>query len=88
MPLPIGRCSGKYTNEARAAGIEGTVVLDLVVGEDGRVRDITVVEGLSHGLTDAALAAIRECRFTPGESGGARVAVRIRGFKIRFYLDD
>jgi protein TonB len=86
MPLPQGRCAGKYTDEAKQAGIEGVVVLDLVVSEDGRTRDIQVVSGLSHGLTEAAIAALRACQFDPGERNGAHVPVRIRGFKIRFVL--
>jgi protein TonB len=88
MPLPQGRCSGKYTDEARAAGIEGVVVLDLVVDERGRARDIVVVEGLGHGLAQAAIAALAACRFTPGERDGKPVAVRVRGFKIRFVLQE
>ena len=86
MPLPKGRCTGEYTEEARQAAIEGTVVLDLVVGEDGVVRDIVVVHGLDHGLTGAAVAAAKRCRFTPGERNGQPVPVRVRGFKITFYL--
>jgi TonB family protein len=86
MPLPMGRCSGKYTDEARAAAVEGVVVLDLIVDERGRARDITVVEGLSHGLTRAAITALTACSFTPGEKDGKPVAVRVRGFKIRFVL--
>jgi TonB family protein len=86
MPLPMGRCSGKYTDEARAAAIEGVVVLDLIVDERGRARDITVVEGLSHGLTKAAITALTACSFTPGEKDGKPVPVRVRGFKIRFVL--
>jgi protein TonB len=88
MPLPQGRCSGKYTEEARAAGIEGVVVLDLVVDESGRARDIKVVSGLDHGLTEAAIKALKECPFSPGEKGGEKVAVRVRGFKIRFVMAD
>jgi TonB family protein len=88
MPLPQGRCAGKYTEAARAAGIEGVVVLDVIVDEEGRARDIEVVERLSHGLTEAAVAALRACRFTPGEKGDQKVPVRVRGFKIRFLLGD
>jgi periplasmic protein TonB len=88
IPLPQGRCAGKYTDEARTAAIEGVVVLDLIVDERGRARDITVVEGLSHGLTEAAIAALTACTFTPGERGGVPVAVRVRSFKIRFVLQD
>jgi protein TonB len=87
MPLPQGRCSGKYTDEAKHAAIEGTVVLDLVVGETGRVREVHVVSGLGFGLTEAAIAAAKECRFSPGEKDGVAVPVRVRGFKIRFLLD-
>jgi len=86
MPLPLGRCAGKYTDEAKAAAVEGVVVLDLVVGEDGRARDIKVTSGLPHGLTEAALEALRACRFSPGEKNGVAVPVRVREFKIRFVL--
>jgi protein TonB len=88
MPLPQGRCIGKYTDEAKRAAIEGTVILDLIVSETGRARDIHVVSGLEHGLTEAAIAALKECRFSPGEKDGAPVAVRVRGFKIRFLLQN
>lgn len=88
MPLPQGRCFGKYTEEAKTAGDEGTVVLDLIVGEDGNVREVKVVEGLPHGLTEAAVAALKECRFSPGEKDGKPVPVKIRGFKIHFVLSE
>lgn len=91
LPLPDERCHdslGKYTEAAQAAGTEGTVILDLVVGEDGRPRDIQVVRGLPNGLTDAATAALRACKFTPGERDGTVVPVKIRGFKIVFVLPD
>ncbi len=58
------------------------------VDEHGRARDITVVEGLSHGLTEAAIAALQACTFTPGEKDGQPVPVRIRGFKIRFLMEE
>ena len=88
LPLPQGRCYGKYNDEALAAGIEGQVVLDIVVGEDGRVRDVVLVHGLGHGLDEAAIAAIRACRFSPGEKNGQAVAVHIKGFKITFVLPE
>ena len=88
MPLPQGRCVGKYTDEAKSAAVEGTVILDLIVSETGRVRDVQVVSGLGHGLTEAAVAAAKACRFSPGEKNGTAVPVRVRGFKIRFLLQD
>jgi protein TonB len=88
MPLPQGRCTGKYTDEAREAAVEGSVVLDLIVGDDGRAREITVVQGLPHGLTQSAITALENCRFTPGEKDGHAVPVRVRGFKVTFYPPD
>jgi protein TonB len=86
MPLPQGRCEGKYTPDAMRAAIEGTVILDVIVSETGRVRDVHVVSGLGHGLTEAAVAAVKGCRFSPGEKDGRAVPVRIPGYKIRFLL--
>ena len=88
MPLPIGRCTGKYTEEARQAGLEGTVILDIVVGEDGAVRDVTIVQGLGQGLNEAAVRALKACRFTPGERNGKSVPVRVRRFKVHFALGE
>jgi TonB family protein len=86
MPLPRGECKAKYTDEARAAAIEGVVVLAAIIDEHGRARDITVASGLPHGLTQAAIAALTACSFTPGERGGQPVPVRVRELKFRFLL--
>jgi protein TonB len=88
MPLPLGVCPGKYTEEARAAATEGVVVLDVTIDEHGRARDVAVVEALPHGLTQAAIAAVTACRFSPGERNGQAVPVRIRGYKVRFLMQD
>ena len=90
MPIPEARCQreGKYTAEALKAAIEGTVILDLLIDDHGRVRDVQVVSGLGHGLTEAAIAAVKQCPFTPAEKDGAPVAFRLRGFKYRFVLPD
>ncbi len=87
MPIPEGVCAGKSTEAARQAGLEGTVVLDLTVAADGTTHDIAVVSGLGSGLTEAAMAALRSCRFAPGERAGAPVPVRVRSFKVRFFLN-
>ena len=86
MPSPVGLCAGQYTDEARRAALEGTVILDVVVGEDGWVRDVTIVQGLAQGLGEAAVRAIKSCRFTPGERDGKPVAVRVPRFKVNFAL--
>jgi TonB family protein len=86
--VPQGRCSGKYTEDALVAGVEGVVMLDIVVGENGAVRDISVTQRLGHGLDEAAVTALKSCRFTPAERDGKPVAVHIKGFKVRFVRPD
>ncbi len=86
MPLPKGECTGRYTEAAREAGLEGVVVLTFVVDERGRVRDIKVLQGLGAGLTEAAKHAVQACSFSPGERDGKPVPTRIPSFKIRFSL--
>jgi TonB family protein len=88
MPVPKGgQCpSGPYTDEAREAGLEGTVILTFVVDENGRVRDIKVLQGLGMGLTEAAKRAIAACPFVPGERNGQLVPTRVPAYKVRFTL--
>lgn len=90
MPVVRDRdaCRAKYPDAARDAGVEGTVVLDLIVDETGAAREIHVVKGLGHGLDEAAVQALRRCKFTPGERGGKPVPVRIRTFKMRFFAQE
>jgi TonB family protein len=85
-PLPKGDCHGQYTEAARDAGIEGLVVLSVVVDAEGNARDIHLVEKLGHGLDEAAIVALKACKFSPGEHNGQAVAVRIPRFKLRFLL--
>ena len=63
-----------YTEEARRAGISGMVRLRLVLGADGKVRNILVMRTLSHGLTERAIAAARKIKFKPAIIGGLPVS--------------
>lgn len=85
-PLPLRECKAKYTEEATGAAIEGVVVLSAIIDEHGRARDITVVHGLPHGLTESAIAELTRCPFSPGERNGQPVPVRLRELKFRFVL--
>src|SRR5687767_3569078 len=67
-----------YPPEARAAAIEGGVLLSLDIDEQGRVTAVSVLEGLGHGLDEAAVGAARRFRFVPARQGGRAVPARIR----------
>jgi protein TonB len=63
-----------YTDEARAAGIEGKVRVELTLDATGQVTDAKVLEGLGHGLDEAALTAMRGAQFSPATHCGKPIA--------------
>jgi TonB family protein len=67
-----------YPEKARKAGIEGQVVLEVVVDRTGSIRDLTVKQSDNELLREAALQAVKEQTFEPGHrEDGERVPVRI-----------
>lgn len=75
----------EFSEEARKAKYEGTVVLWLVVGPDGRTHDIRIHRSLGMGLDERAIEAIRQWRFEPGRKDGIPVAVMIN-VEVNFRL--
>lgn len=92
MPEIVGGVGTYYLNieypqQAREAGIEGRLVLDFVVEQDGQVTQIQVLESL-HPLCDsAAVRALRGTPFVPGRQNGTEARVRMR-LPVRFKLVD
>jgi protein TonB len=66
-----------YPAAARADGVEGDVVLELVVGVSGGVESARVVRGVGHGLDEAAVRAADAFRFAPASKDSAPVRVRM-----------
>lgn len=54
-----------YSEEARAAKLQGSVILRVVVSATGQVANAVVVRGPGHGLDQKALEAVQGWRFTP-----------------------
>ena len=84
-PKVMKEIKARYTDEARAKGIEGLVVCDLIIGDNGKIRSVTLVQGLGAGLDEAALEALKSFEFSPAKIGDRTVAVKIR-YKYRFQL--
>lgn len=78
-PKLLYKVEPKYTDEARDAKIEGTLVLSLEIDTDGLARNIEVVRGLDPGLDQNGIDAVEQWRFDPGKKGGqpVRVAAKI-----------
>ena len=76
-PRAIYAPDPEYSEEARKAKYQGTVLLWLVVGPDGRSRDVRVQRSLGMGLDEQAVEAVRQWRFAPALKDGHPVPVQI-----------
>lgn len=75
----------EYSEEARKAKFQGTVILWVVIGPDGRPHDIKVSRSLGMGLDQKAIEAVRKWRFQPAMKDGQPVAVQVN-IEVNFHL--
>ena len=76
-PKVIYQPDPEYSEEARKAKFQGTCVLWLIVGPDGKPRDVQVRRTLGLGLDEKAMEAVRNWRFEPAYKDGKPVAAQI-----------
>jgi protein TonB len=74
-----------YSEEARHAKFQGTVLLWVVVGSDGRPRDIRVMRSVGMGLDQKAIDSVAQWRFEPAMLDGHPVAVQVN-VEVSFHL--
>lgn len=74
-PSLIYKVEPEYSEEARKAKHQGTVVLYVVVDEKGQPRDMKVIRQIGLGLDEKAIEAVQKWRFKPGLKDGRPVAV-------------
>jgi TonB family protein len=81
---PIRIVKPVYPDEARKAGIEGSVVLDIVVDEHGSVSSVESAKGPKE-LVPAAVAAVKQWRWEPFLLNGKPQAIRTKA-TVQFVL--
>ncbi|HEX7182596.1 MAG TPA: TonB family protein, partial [Thermoanaerobaculia bacterium] len=74
-PEMLSGAQPRYSETARRARIQGTVILEAVIDQKGRVTDLRVLKSLPMGLDQSALDAVREWRFRPATLEGRPVKV-------------
>jgi protein TonB len=77
---PLGNVSPVYPSSLRESGVEGQVVLEFVVNENGRVdmSSVKIIES-SHALfTSSVRTALQKMRFSPAKVGGTSVKQYVR----------
>jgi TonB family protein len=85
MPQVIREVKPKYPEEARLKKIEGDVVLDILIDQNGKVRQANIIEG-DPIFRLTALEAIKSFLFKPAQVSGKNVAVKIR-YILKFKLE-
>jgi TonB family protein len=76
-PRLLHEIKAEYTDAARRRGLEGEVLLEIVVRHDGSVGDVRVLRRLGSGLDERAVEAVRAWRFAPARRQGAPVDVLV-----------
>jgi periplasmic protein TonB len=84
-PELIYRVEPEYSDEARKAKFQGTVVLYVVVDSKGFARDIKVIRPLGLGLDQKAIEAVQKWKFKPGMKDGKPVNVEAQ-IEVNFRL--
>jgi TonB family protein len=80
MPWP------SYTDVAKEAKIEGTVLLQAIIRKDGTVDTFKVLQGLGYGLDESAITTVaKRWKFSPGTLDGRPVSVQAN-IEISFRL--
>jgi periplasmic protein TonB len=86
-PKPSERAAIEYPKKARAKGITGYVVMNLLVAANGNVEQVKVLESVPAGTFDeVAIASVKAWKFEPASYQGKAVKVWAKQ-KIRFDLN-
>jgi TonB family protein len=87
-PRKVHHVTPTYPKEAKEEGVQGVVILDAVIAEDGSVRETRVVKGEDARLVGAAQTAVGQWRYEPVlDKDGQPIAVLFT-VTIRFVLSD
>jgi TonB family protein len=91
-PSPIGgfvaiQKNLHYPEIARKAGVEGRIILNVLVDVNGEVKETKILKTLGdNGCDEAAIKAIKSVKWTPAKNRGESVAVWV-GIPVVFKLD-
>ena len=86
MPVAINLVKAQYPDSLIAKGIEGQVMVDLVISDKGIVDSVILVRGLHPVLDSFAMQALKKSTFSPAISNGKPEPVILR-YAYRFALE-
>lgn len=87
-PVRVHDVAPRYPLEARVERIQGVVILQAVIDQEGTVLEVKALKGLPMGLTEAALDAVRQWRFEPARDASGKAVSVYYNLTINFRIDD
>jgi TonB family protein len=84
-PTLLWKTEPEYSEEARKARLQGTVLLRIEVNTVGQAQHVTVRQSLGLGLDDQAIEAVKRWKFSPGKVNG-KPAVMVAYVEVNFRL--
>lgn len=78
LPKKVKEVKANYPSEARVKGVEGDVIVELLIDKQGKVRSARVIKSPSPLLDEPARSALLQYEFSPALKGGEPVAVKIK----------
>lgn len=75
-PMLSNKQEPEYSEDARTAKLQGTVLLSVTIGTDGMAHDLKLLHSLGFGLDEKAAEAVSQWQFKPGTRDGAPVPVQ------------
>jgi TonB family protein len=85
-PKVIHKVAPQYPGDAKEEGVQGAVVLEAVIAEDGSVRETRTVRGEDSRLVEAARAAVGQWRFEPIKDEEGKPMELLFTITVRFAL--
>jgi len=76
-PRPVSTPEPEFSEDARRAKYQGTVLLSFIVDTSGQVLDVRITTPLGMGLDEKAVDAVRKWKFEPAKKDGEPVPVQI-----------
>jgi TonB family protein len=86
IPKLVDKVNPVYPEDARKARVAGVVILEATVGADGTVTAVKPVRSEPMGLTEAALAAVRQWRYEPARDAAGKAVETTLLVTINFLL--
>jgi len=86
IPSPLRKIEAAYPPSERRAGIQASVLVEVVIDAQGKVQDVHILKSGGIAFDTSVIEAMKKSAFTPGYIGDKAVPVRI-SIPFRFNLN-